>query len=85
MNINNFKQAERVYDKIQEYKAIQSAVTGTFYLKYKADGDLLLTKSPENGEDLPFIVTRVNTFITGLQTGIQNKITALEAEFAAIL
>lgn len=85
MNIANFKNAERVYDKIQEYKAIQASVSGVFYLKYRADGDLLLTKNPEAGEDLPFIVTRVNTFITGLQTGVQNKITALEAEFAAIL
>ena len=85
MNIANFKNAERVYDKIQEYKAIQASIAGVFYLKYWADGDLLLTKNPEQGEDLPFIVTRVNTFITGLQTGVQNKITALEAEFAAIL
>ena len=85
MNINNFKQAERIYDKIQEYKEIKNNIQGVFYLKYLQNGDLLLTKSPEETEDLPFIVTRVNTFITGLQTGINTRITNFEADFAAIL
>ena len=92
MDITNFKKAQLVYNKIENLKAIRDNIAGTtFYLRYAENGDLILSKnliidgSEVPFEDLPFITTRLATFMAGLQNGINQKITAANAEFAAIV
>ena len=87
----NFNLAQRVNSKIERLEFIKESISGTtFYLRYAENGDLIISKKllidgeEAPFEDLPFITTRLATFMTGLQTGINQKITAANAEFAAI-
>lgn len=80
-----------MFDKIENLKTIKDNIAGdVFYLRYADNGDLIISKNlmidgqEVEFENLPFITTRLATFMNGLQSGINQKITAANAEFAAI-
>ena len=88
---SNFKLAEKVNANLIELEEIRDNIAGgPWYLRWAKNGDIILTKNiivdgeTIKYEDLPFIQNKVTAFTGNLQTGIATKITAANAEFAAI-